>query len=212
MKDIQALYNQCVDELNSIGIDIKDIAEIDIKLSKRNNKRYGCCKPEEPDRKTKYIIKIRGSRYIKYRRYNKYHIEVSPWVMELDIDIIKNTIMHELIHCFPDCNNHGTEFKKYAKYINDKLGYNIETVGNKKADYQKSNKQFMEENVYNYQIKCVKCGQIFYRKRLNKNFIRKYRCGKCKRKICCTKWKIYFIIKGEIYGRKITRIFKNQKL
>ena len=32
------------------------------------------------------------------------------------IQKIKNTIMHEIIHCFPYCNNHGSEFKKYAKY------------------------------------------------------------------------------------------------
>ena len=41
----------------------------------------------------------------------------------LDI-IIKNTIIHELIHCLPKCTNHGKEFKKYAKIINEKLGYN----------------------------------------------------------------------------------------
>lgn len=46
--------------------------------------------------------------------------------------IIKNTIMHELIHCIPFCNDHGIEFKKYANYINEKLGYNISRVGNKK--------------------------------------------------------------------------------
>ena len=30
--------------------------------------------------------------------------EVSKWVLELDDNIIKNTIMHELIHCMPYCN------------------------------------------------------------------------------------------------------------
>ncbi len=48
--------------------------------------------------------------------------------MQLDKNIIKNTIMHELIHCMPYCNNHGAEFKKYARYINEKLGYNISRV------------------------------------------------------------------------------------
>lgn len=44
--------------------------------------------------------------------------------------------MHELIHCIPFCNDHGIEFKKYANYINEKLGYNISRVGNKKVDYK----------------------------------------------------------------------------
>lgn len=183
MKNIQELYDECLKELNSINIDLEKIAEIDISLSKRNNKRYGCCKPENPDKLTKYIVKIRGRRYVKYERYNKYHIEISPWVMELEESIIKNTIMHEIIHCFPNCNNHGPEFKKYARLINSKLGYNIERLGNKEEDYKKSNKQFTYENVYNYRIKCDKCGQTFLRKRLNRNFSKKYRCGKCKRKI-----------------------------
>ena len=32
-------------------------------------------------------------------------------------------------------------------------------------------------------IKCKNCGLIFYRQRLKKNFIRDYRCGKCKGKL-----------------------------
>ena len=54
--------------------------------------------------------------------------EISPWVMELNEDIIKNTIMHELIHCMPGCSNHGEYFKKYDYYVNAKLGYDISRV------------------------------------------------------------------------------------
>lgn len=45
--------------------------------------------------------------------------------MELEDDIIKNTIIHEIIHCMPYCSNHGEIFKKYAKHINSKLNYDI---------------------------------------------------------------------------------------
>jgi len=177
------LYNECIKEIESIGIDILNYTNIytniEIHISKRNNKRYGACKQLEPDKSTRYTKKIRGRRYIKYRKYNRYIIEISPWVMELDNKIIKNTIMHELIHCMPDCTNHGEKFKEYAKYINLKLGYDISRVGNKKEDYQKSNIEYKEETKYKYKIECTKCSQIFYRQRYNKNFTRKYRCGKC---------------------------------
>ena len=179
---LEKVYRQCVEELKRIGIDInetKKIGTIDISISKRNNKRYGCCKQEEPDTKTKYIEKVGRRKIIKYEKFNKHHIEISPWVLELDEEIIKNTIMHEIIHCLPNCNNHGEHFKKYAKYINDKLGYNISRVGNKKEDYQKSNIEYKEKEQFNYHIQCTNCGQSFYRKRLNRNFTRKYRCGKC---------------------------------
>ncbi len=179
---LQTIYNKCIEELRSIGIDVLDVAkigEIDISISKRNNKRYGCCKQEEPDVKTKYIEKIGKKRIIRHAKFNKHHIEISPWLLELEECIIKNTIIHEIIHCFPNCNNHGEEFKKYAKYINEKLGYNISRLGNKKEDYLKSNIEYKEKEEYNYHIKCTDCGQSFFRKRLNRNFIRKYRCGKC---------------------------------
>lgn len=176
------LYNECLNELNSIGIDITNeerVGRIDIKIAKRNSKRYGCCKQEKPD-KNDFSYKRVGTRIIKvYNKFYIHHIEVCKWVMELDEKIIKNTIIHEIIHCLPNCNNHGKEFKKFAKLINYKLGYNITRLGNKKEDYIKSNIEFMEDDKYKYKIVCEKCNQIFYRKRLRKNFVKKYRCGNC---------------------------------
>jgi predicted SprT family Zn-dependent metalloprotease len=182
MKDIQELFEECKKELYNIGINVEKDCKVDIQISKRNNKRYGCCKPDEPDKATKYNVLIRKKKYVKYYRYKKYHIEISPWVMELDDIIVKNTIIHELIHCLPECDNHGSKFKRYASFINEQLGYNIARLGNKAEDYKKSNKQFDEEIVYNYEIKCKNCGQTFYRKKINKGFEKKYFCGKCKGK------------------------------
>lgn len=103
--------------------------------------------------------------------------------MDLNKYIIKNTIMHELIHCMPYCTNHGKYFKQYAKIINENLGYNIARVGNKEEDFQKSNITYSKKEEYNYKIQCKECGQIYYRKRLIKDFIKKYRCGKCRGKL-----------------------------
>ena len=39
------LYNECTNELKTIGLDIKNkeiVGSIDIKLSSRASKRYGC--------------------------------------------------------------------------------------------------------------------------------------------------------------------------
>lgn len=179
------LYNQCIKELKDIGINIQDenVGKIDIKIAKRNNKRYGCCKQELPDEKSKFIQRIGYRRIIRYEKFKSHHIEISKWVMELDNEIIKNTIMHEIIHCLPYCNNHGKEFKKYAKYINQKLGYDIARVGNKKEDFEKSNIEYKENKNYNYKITCKKCGQVFYRQRYNKNLVRRYRCGICNGKL-----------------------------
>ena len=128
---LQELYEQVILELQSIGInmhDSKEIGKIEIHISKRNNKRYGACKQEEPDISTKYVEKINRRKVIKYGKFKKHNIEISPWVMQLNDKIIKNTIIHELIHCIPYCNNHGEQFKKYAKYINKNLVYDISRV------------------------------------------------------------------------------------
>ena len=179
---LNKLFLECVDECNKIGIDIlneKEYGKINISISKRNNKRYGCCKQEEPDKNYKTITKKGYKRIINYEKFNKHYIEISPWVMQLEDNIIKNTIMHEMIHCLPYCNNHGKEFKKYASLINTNYGYDISRVGNKKDDFEKSNVKFIEKQNYKYKIICKGCRQEFYRQRLNKNFTRKYRCGKC---------------------------------
>ena len=176
---LERLYKECREELYNIGISIETLGDIQIKISKRAKKRYGCCKQEEPDKKYKTVTKIGRRKVIRYEKFNKHNIEISKWVLELEENIIKNTIMHELIHCMPYCNNHGTEFKKYAKLINTNYEYDISRVGNKKKDFQRSNIEYNEKENYKYKIICNGCNQEFYRKRLAKNFTRKYRCAKC---------------------------------
>ena len=182
---LKELYNECVKELQSIGIEINEdkLGQININLAKRKASRYGCCKQEEPDKNEFHYIKRGRRKYKIYDKFLKHNIEISKWVMDLDENIIKNTIIHEIIHCFPYCNNHGKEFKKYAKYINEKLPYNITRLGNKKEDFKKSNQEYNEENNYKYKIVCKKCGYVYLRKRLKKNFTNKYRCGICNGKL-----------------------------
>ena len=176
---LNRLYQESLSELRSIGIEMMDesnIGKIDISFSKRKTKRYGCCKQENPDKTSAYKIKRR----IYFKKFNTHHIEISKWLMDLNDEIIKNTIIHELIHCLPECNNHGKYFKKNAKLINDKLGYNITRVGNKKEDFIKSGVQekFDDEPKSKYKIICEKCNQTYFRQRL----ARKYLCGICKGK------------------------------
>ena len=59
-RKLDRLYKECISELNKIGIDILtlEIGKIRIGISSRSNKRYGCCKQEEPDKTTKYYQKI----------------------------------------------------------------------------------------------------------------------------------------------------------
>ena len=51
---LEKLYKECIDELEKIDIHILDekmYGKIDINLSNKSPKRYGCCKQECPDKK-----------------------------------------------------------------------------------------------------------------------------------------------------------------
>ena len=69
-KELENIYQECMQELMGIGVHFKN-KEIQIQISKRNNKRYGCCKPELPNENYKRIER-KGFRYtIKYDDYYK---------------------------------------------------------------------------------------------------------------------------------------------
>lgn len=180
---LEKLLDDCIKELETIKFKIKDnpeVGTIDIKISKKATKRYGCCKHESPNKKYFHTIKSKYGKKIVYDRFNIHHIEISQWVMQLDDQTIKNTIIHEILHCLPACNNHGVLFKSYAKYINEKLGYNISRLGNKEADFKRNNLEYNENTkCYKYKIICKECGQVFYRQRMKKNLIKKYCCSLC---------------------------------
>lgn len=55
---LERLYNDCIKELKSIKIDITNplVGDIDIRFSKGNPKRYGCCKHEDPDKDYYHIV------------------------------------------------------------------------------------------------------------------------------------------------------------
>ncbi len=179
---LNKLYLECLDELNKVGIDVNEYGKRDISiLSSRSKKVYGYCMYENPDISSKYIVKRGRRKYIKYGKFNIYHIKINKWTMSLKDEIIKNTIMHELVHSLPYANNHGMQFKRYASYINEKLGYNISRLGDKKKDFLDSNLEYNDDKKedYRYIITCQKCNTIYKRKRITKDFLKKYRCSKC---------------------------------
>ena len=80
---------------------------------------------------------------------------------------IKNVIAHELIHCIPECNNHGTPYKLKA-FEARKLGYNV-FCDDGMITFNKATKT-VSQHIY----KCEKCGKEYSRiRRVNTD---KYRC------------------------------------
>lgn len=97
----------------------------------------------------------------KRYNYGMFQIGISKYLLKCDEKLIKETLIHELIHTCKNCFNHGYNFIKYAQKVNNMLNYRIVVINR--------DKQFSEKIQYKYEITCVECGAKFYRHRLPKN-------------------------------------------
>ena len=140
MKDLMKLYNECVEELRRINMDISS-------------------------RITKVSVNGRLSRSLGRCRFNprtgSYTIEVNPCMLadSVEVKTTKNTIIHELIHTCPGCMNHGYEWKRRGDRVNRMLGYNItretEVEGLEAAGVE------VKKEEYKYALECVVCKHQF---------------------------------------------------
>ncbi len=145
------LKNDCLKELQEIGIIDKVAANITWRIDTRAKKRLGVC-----EKKNKMT-------------YTYHTIGISDWVLKSFSDKdIKNTIMHELLHTINGCNNHGYNWQRYAELVNEKLGYEISRLANVEKLCEKNNINYetFREQTRRYKIICKKCGKVFYQSRL----------------------------------------------
>ena len=87
---LNRLFIECIDELNKIGIDIldeKQYGKIEILISKRNNKRYGCCKQEFNRQRLN-----RNDYIIPAYHMNKQHWNTIILSDKCDTDLIKELL------------------------------------------------------------------------------------------------------------------------
>ena len=163
MKNLNALFNECMDEVNSIGIDVEPI--IDVSVSYRAKKRFGEAKG-------------------LYRNGVKVHtINISSEILrdEANVKAVKNTIIHEILHCTEGGHGHKGNWEYLANKVNRELGYHISRCSSYESfvvDRPSENRAI--EN-YQYEFICKDCGQVIRRKRQSKfvNNYKNYRCGVC---------------------------------
>ena len=155
---INELTSIAIEELKQINIfPSENIREI--KENCRAKKRLGCCKKEKVGLREFFII------------------EISTVLEQEDDQTVKEIIIHELLHTCKGCFNHGREWKAKAEVVNSKYGYKIKTY----ADPKQLDIALEIESKPRYEVKCISCGTIGYRKkkcRLVKN-PHLYRCSKC---------------------------------
>ena len=145
-------------ELISIGIPVSNRLEPEVRINTRARRRLGCC----------------------YYQSGRYWIEVSQAVLE-DEDLLKQTLVHELLHTCPKYRDHGPKSKAYAQTVNEKLGYRIERTVKTETPAGS-----LRHEEIKYILECQSCGAQIKRMRMSKAVKSpwRYRCpcgGKLKR-------------------------------
>lgn len=160
MKDLKKLYEECLADIESLGIEVGDIKDVTVNTRAAN--RWGQC------------------RY----RSGYYYINISERLLADDVDdqSTKDTIAHEILHTIKGGMKHTGAWKESAQLLNDLYGYNIHRCSS--AEEKGVEVQPRVRN-YKYIITCNTCGTIFkYQKdcRIVKLIRKGYtgcRCPKC---------------------------------
>jgi len=114
------------------------------------------------------------------RMYN-FRICISGYHLHNDERSIRNTLIHELLHTCPGCQNHGLKWKTYANLVKGELGYDIRRCGGDKGKSDAlvtARKEKRENYSQGYVLVCKKCGSKHRRMRKSKAVLHPelYRC------------------------------------
>ena len=109
---INRMLAECIELMKELGVPISDSICPEVILVGTHS-YYGRCNPK-------------GS----LKRFTEfdYYIEISGHTLQNTEKSLRNTLIHELIHTVPDGLCHTGEWKKWAKYVSEKTGYNIQRL------------------------------------------------------------------------------------
>jgi|SRR5690554_3656201 len=140
---------ECIEELENLGPSFKITQHINFTHTKRSATRFGYCRLDG---------------------FDKYRIAINPFLISKDD--IKNTIIHEILHSFPDCMTHKGEWKRRAEIVNSRLNYKITRTSNKTlAEARETSSGIVyipierKEKLKHF-VKCEGCGNEIGRMRM----------------------------------------------
>lgn len=168
MHDLNQCYVECVEKLNKIGIHVPTEKITSVTVNTRASRKFGSTKT------------------IKRYNYMTDRYEVSSCKIEISLSLLfdenpiselENTMLHELLHTMPDCQNHGAKWKRYAAMVNNAYGYNIERCGTTENLIVDPFAERREK----YAVECQGCHKIIYRQKMSPVITNcaRYRCGAC---------------------------------
>ena len=160
MRDLKKNADECMRELNSLGIRYANSIEFIVNV--RAKKRWGQCR-RKPD--GTYVISI----------------NVELLKEKNDLRGLRDTIIHEILHTCEGCMNHGKKWKRYAERVNKAFGYNISRCASAAEKGVHRDENLEVKNIDKYAIRCECCGRTHYSSKLTKTIKHpeRYYCGFC---------------------------------
>lgn len=149
-KRLEAVFNECIEEMNAIEIPFGRIVEITVNY--RAKSRWGQCQ-------------MRRDCYGRC-----YRININADLLHVDAPEkgLKETIIHEILHTCPDCWCHTGEWKRLAELVNDCYGYDVkraDTAEDKGMEnFYKQHDELVKKPNWKYVIQCKNCGKILGKK------------------------------------------------
>ena len=163
MKDLNAIYHECLADVHNLGILTGKINSVTVDT--RAKKRWGLTR-KNPD----------GTFDI--------NINVSLLYDTTDDWATKNTVAHEILHTVKGCFDHKALWQEYANRMNAAYGYNIKRCTSFAEKGLEPVGRIRNEE-YKYTLTCTCCGGKHYYKRLSKAVQHPewFRCGRCNGKL-----------------------------
>ena len=108
------------------------------------------------------------------RNTNYSVIKLNENLVKCSDEVIRQVLMHELLHTLKDTHGHGKQWQYYAKKISDNTDYKISTCG-----------YIKECNLgFRYFLHCPSCGDIHGFFRLSSKLKKTIEAGSCTCNIC----------------------------
>ena len=157
-EELNAQLAALAEELRGMGVPISREISPQVEVNSRAQRRLGCCIQKE----------------------GAFTIQVSARLLGQP-ELLRNTLLHELLHTCYGCQNHGKRWKAYAQRVGEALGVEITRTVPLEGPAQP-----LRQEPVKYLLQCQSCGRLIPRRRLSKavKYPSRYRCpcgGKLRR-------------------------------
>ena len=151
--ELDALFTGLRGKLEELGLPLSREIDPQPVVNTRAKRRLGCC----------------------IRREGRFTIQVSQSILG-DPQLLRATLVHELLHTCYGCQNHGKRWKAYAQTAGEALGLSITRTVKAEGEAQPLRREEMK-----YFLCCEQCGVVIGRYRMCKlvKYPWRYRCAAC---------------------------------